>query len=502
MAHQPSQSDRAPNEGLTARAEAALTHPATLLALATLLVNDLVFKWLWPDTWITGKLSDLAWIIFAPPLLALPLTFLARRNPFAQKAAWVIAYIGLPLLYAAYNAFDPLHNAVIAGFSLLRGTPGGSPFDPTDSIVIPFGMATAIWVWRRANVDSRTTTIGLGLLVATVAGVVSVASSVLPTTGITAVGSMQSGGIVAHDSSEFAPAYFVSTDGGFTWTKTGMIGYWDVEWGHKSIVTPRGEYVIDEGTIRRIPERDGASDYSPPTDDVVRHRRAVRAATRHFGNFRNISTAPSAITYDENSGNLVAAMGVQGVIVQTPNEHWHPVSVSSYEPIELVPGEIFRRINNYPFWILALAAALSAVALSLSIALVGHAVGANKGLFLWVSVAVAFSFVAIFGFPDEFEPFTVVGALQGFPVPAATASALISCIVIGTLWPRRRYLLAATMSFSLIFALCYLCFYLWMGGYIAFVTSKLFLVVLVSVAGFMLGGWVRNDWRANLRLEN
>ena len=29
----------------TARAEAALTHPATLLALATLLVNDLVFKW-------------------------------------------------------------------------------------------------------------------------------------------------------------------------------------------------------------------------------------------------------------------------------------------------------------------------------------------------------------------------------------------------------------------------------------------------------------------------
>ena len=36
MAHQLSQSDRAPNEGLTARAEAALTHPATLLALATL----------------------------------------------------------------------------------------------------------------------------------------------------------------------------------------------------------------------------------------------------------------------------------------------------------------------------------------------------------------------------------------------------------------------------------------------------------------------------------
>ena len=99
MAHQPSQSDRAPNEGLTARAEAALTHPATLLALATLLVNDLVFKSFWPGTWLTGKLSDLAWIVFAPPLLALLLTFLARRDSTAQKAVWVIAYIGLPLRF-------------------------------------------------------------------------------------------------------------------------------------------------------------------------------------------------------------------------------------------------------------------------------------------------------------------------------------------------------------------------------------------------------------------
>lgn len=49
--------------------ERALLHPVTLVALATLLVNDHVLKWTWPG-WITGKLSDVAGLILAPIVLA------------------------------------------------------------------------------------------------------------------------------------------------------------------------------------------------------------------------------------------------------------------------------------------------------------------------------------------------------------------------------------------------------------------------------------------------
>ena len=62
------------------RCESTLTHPATLAALVVLLVNDLVLKALWPHPWTTGKLSDLAWMVFAPPLLAYLLSFAARDN--------------------------------------------------------------------------------------------------------------------------------------------------------------------------------------------------------------------------------------------------------------------------------------------------------------------------------------------------------------------------------------------------------------------------------------
>ena len=45
----------------------ALTHPATVAAVVVLLLNDALFKSLWPDSWVTGKLSDLAWVVFASP---------------------------------------------------------------------------------------------------------------------------------------------------------------------------------------------------------------------------------------------------------------------------------------------------------------------------------------------------------------------------------------------------------------------------------------------------
>ena len=65
---------------LRRRCAAALTHPVTLAALALLILNDLVFKSLWPDAWVTGKLSDLAWVVFASPLLAFLLSLVAPRS--------------------------------------------------------------------------------------------------------------------------------------------------------------------------------------------------------------------------------------------------------------------------------------------------------------------------------------------------------------------------------------------------------------------------------------
>ena len=143
------------NNTFRQRCASALMHPATLAAVAVLLANDIVFKSLWPGTWFAGKLSDLAWMIFAPPLLAFLLSFAAGKHVALQRTAFLTAYAGLPLLYAAFNTFTPVHDGILRGISFVSGGTAGSPLDATDSIVIPLAMSIAVWVWRAPVLQFR-----------------------------------------------------------------------------------------------------------------------------------------------------------------------------------------------------------------------------------------------------------------------------------------------------------------------------------------------------------
>ena len=128
----------------------ALTHPVTIAALVLLLLNDGLFKSLWPDAWLTGKLSDLAWVVFASPLLAFVLSLLLGRRRFGRRTAVLVSYIGLPALYAAFNTFEPVHDRILWGLSLVSGGNAGSPLDPSDS------AGHDIWVrYRRVGMAPR-----------------------------------------------------------------------------------------------------------------------------------------------------------------------------------------------------------------------------------------------------------------------------------------------------------------------------------------------------------
>ena len=76
------------------RCQLALTHPVTLGAVALLLVNDWLLKPLWQSDWTTGKLSDFAWMVFAPPLLLFALSLMARNNAKATRTAFLAACAG------------------------------------------------------------------------------------------------------------------------------------------------------------------------------------------------------------------------------------------------------------------------------------------------------------------------------------------------------------------------------------------------------------------------
>ncbi|WP_410596814.1 hypothetical protein [Amycolatopsis sp. lyj-23] len=115
-------------------------HPLTAGGTALLLLNDHVFKPAWPGL-VTGKLSDVAGLVVAPPLLGLLLgLFLAAR--VAAVAAVLVTGAGFAVVKLGAAG------AVSAVWSVVNG-PSVVLADPTDLVALP-ALGLSWWAWRRA----------------------------------------------------------------------------------------------------------------------------------------------------------------------------------------------------------------------------------------------------------------------------------------------------------------------------------------------------------------
>ena len=356
------------SENFRRRCASALTHPVTLAALVALLLNDGLFKSLWPDSWVTGKLSDLAWVVFASPLLAFVLSLFLSRRLFGRRAAIVTAYAGLPALYVAFNTFEPVHERVVRGLSLVSGGTAGSPIDPSDSLVIPFGLGIAVWVWRRPAVSSDRLRVRLALLAAGMATFATVATSAPPPlTGVRSVGVAGDGAIMAAADEGKDRSQYSSSDGGLTWEPYAWPP--NIVWVGEDVETPRGNLLIRGSDIMVLTlDGDWEAVYSAAYLQEESNAWIQEQTTTQFGP-REIGTKPYSIAYDARTGNLVVAMGLQGIVVGTPNGQWSRVAVGDYSPTDFsIGGKAIVLISNIGLWATTLCLSLSMTAFSLVLA--------------------------------------------------------------------------------------------------------------------------------------
>ena len=494
--------------GFRQRCASALTHPATVVALATLLLNDLLFKAMWPDAWVTGKLSDLAWVAFALPLLAFLLSLFTRGNVIAARAAFLMAYVGLPLLYAAFNTFEPVHYWILRGISIASGGMGRTPLDATDSIVIPLGWAVAVWVLRRPVLSAEALRVRWGLLVAGVAVLASIATSYPPPDyGITTVGvhTTEEGSVVVARNT-FGSLHR-SDDGGVTWTGPEELTERSVTWGSYVVLTPRGRYTVEGADIVLLADN-GQSETVYSTSYLQREANvwAQDKSTGHL-NIRIIATHPTGIVYDEQSGNLVVALGIQGVLVGTPDGQWVPHAVGPYTPTDFSFWSKVRLllVREYGFWAVALPLSMSMTGAGLifSLSLRGETV---KNLTWTIGVlallaSVPFLFrsgvlLSISAEPDRYLRGAPFGPEDDFPL--YTVALGVSAFVLGflslvTSLEQQRYMhwRAVLASLAGMTFLVFLSFMLWLHLGIAMGTAQYSAVALTGLVAFLLAGYVR-----------
>jgi hypothetical protein len=147
----------------------ALLHPAALLSIAVLVVNDHVLKAAWPGL-VTGKLSDFAGMVFFPLLMVavmeLCLSALARRPVLSHRhlelsiVATGVVFAGVKLVPEVNSAFAWLLGAaqwlagVFLGGTTLHLAPTEIVPDTSDIIALPL-LALSYGIGMRRYADER-----------------------------------------------------------------------------------------------------------------------------------------------------------------------------------------------------------------------------------------------------------------------------------------------------------------------------------------------------------
>jgi hypothetical protein len=299
-----------------------LGHPVTLLALALLLLNDHVLKAAYPGWW-TGKLSDAAGLVVAPPLLAL----LARRVP-----AWVpvmVTGVGFVLVKSS------THGAVAASAAWGLVWPGSVVrADLTDLCTLP-AVGLSWLVWRSATATPvppawvRAARLAI-VLPAALFGVAATGAPIYPSATVAGVdGERLVAGVRNLYHGPGAPDWTVSTDGGRTWVAASpdAVRRFAGRPAEGQACAAEVCYRVSAGHLRVERSADGGGTWA--TDWEIGHRQRMSMARTYDGIDdvdRDLSSVSVAVQPRPGGGHVVlGANGRDGFALRHPDGRWERI---------------------------------------------------------------------------------------------------------------------------------------------------------------------------------
>lgn len=194
-----------------------LQHPATILSIALLLLNDHVFKVVSPS-WLTGKLSDFAGLFFFPFIVAAGLSLVLANLNLTPRFIGLVSFGIVAIWFTLLKTFS-FANSLTAQFaSLFIGLPVLFILDMTDLIAL-IAIIPAWKLWKHAPETKPTKFAYVALCIGAFA---AIATSPRERTiySVTDLNYSEDDVLYAADKDEYSEEWFpvaISRDGGLTW---------------------------------------------------------------------------------------------------------------------------------------------------------------------------------------------------------------------------------------------------------------------------------------------
>jgi hypothetical protein len=467
------------------RAMAALSHPLPVAAVITLLLNDQLLRRAWPSWW-TGKVGDVAWLLFAPFVLAAALAWLIPRGIRHQNTTvGGLALLLTGLGFAAAKTLPLVHATTVALLAWMYRTPVALQIDPSDLLATPALLAGWV-IWNRDKMPPSLVP-PRAWLVLVLAALATMANSPAADSGITCL--VQEESAVLAYGGVWRTGGYVSTDGGLTWQETPQ----DVvceghqqPWQVQDLVNQNTQYLITPGSGIERSEDAGATWHREVSlsGQEAKYAYYERANTPIQWYWR----APSDALVDSSTGNLVVAMGIEGALIRTPDGTWDWIPVGPYHHVEV------RRVDQLwlllwgELWLAAsvFVAALSRVSAPLEVRRRRHTL-AEAACWILLGLSVL-SGPAVNGF--SYLQFPVVGLL----ILSSTLAAAVGLTASWRVYHRARRATSIVAIIALGTACLFLLPYLlWSQGAIPhYNTAAVFAALLVGAGLFAGRRYIRH----------
>lgn len=474
------------NNPLTRRALLALSHPLSIAALLILLLNDHWLKKVAPS-WLTGKLSDIAGLIFVPFMLLVVLAWVLPAR--CRKSERDLGLLALFIVGGAFALIKTLPVARDAAAQLAESVFGWSiiiRIDPTDLLALP-ALLIAWHIWEHSAITTLTPKRGWPLLALSVVALVAT-SPLYPNMGVYCL--RQTGiGVAAYTSS----GLFDSEDGGSTWRFVENLGgiaegctpfHSDTrelvdpnQPNARYRITPRQsiEHSIDGGQTWQ-------SELTPSmTEAQMEYYHTIRPKLEQLIGVPRPDPGPYDVVIDQRTGTLIAAMGQEGVAVRTPSGQWQNVAVGPYARVDLsLLG------NMVPVLQWELLAAIALIFLMLATLSGRHTQAWADVLLIFAWLVWVVQLISISPGNDSMLNWDIFRG-AGLAVTLAVAVPL-GIVRAGSLWGAARQSFYAVLAFTVAAVLLFIFLYwLWSQGTISQHQTATFLalalVLVLVVAG-------------------